>query len=90
MDDVMPAIRAKVELRALVCDLAALAGVSEDEALRAALRDRLARLKGPTSPEDRVAHAIASLRRGCAPRERQRAPTEAEWDRALGYGKEGV
>ena len=90
MDDVMAAVRAKVELRSLVRELAELTGVSEDEALREALRDGLARLKGPTSPEERVAHAIASLRLGCAPPERRRAPTEAEWDRALGYGKEGV
>jgi hypothetical protein len=90
MNDVMAAIRAKVELRSLVQDLAELTGVPEDEALREALRDRLARLKGPASPEERVAHAIASLRRGCSSRERELAPTDAEWDRALGYGKEGV
>lgn len=90
MDDVMAAIRAKVELQFLLRDLARLTGVSEEDALREALRDTLARLKGPTSREERIERARATLRLGSRSTEGRRPASQDEWDRALGYGKEGV
>ena len=77
------------QLRLLVRDLAELTGADEEDAVLAALQDRVARLKGPATPEERVGRALATLRHwGCD--HEGRMPSQLRRDRALGYGKEGV
>jgi hypothetical protein len=67
----------------------ALTGETKHEAMLVAVRERLARLKGPVSVEERTQHALALLRQLCGPRTGP-VPTRKESDRALGYRSEGV
>jgi uncharacterized protein with PIN domain len=62
MHDVMKEIGTRSRLRALTEELAALTGASEIEAVQSALEDRLARVKGPASQEERIGKALAILR----------------------------
>jgi len=90
MDDVLRDIKTRAEVRALVQELAALTGVSEAHAVLVALEERVARLKGPVSREERIGRALATLRARPRSAGDGQLPGQLHRDRALGYGEEGV
>lgn len=87
----MGEIRTKVALQSLLRDIVTLTGASEADAALVALQERLARLKGPVSREERVTQALTTLRSAArfvdSPGQ---MPSGRERDRALGYGEEGI
>ena len=62
MDDVLRDIKARAEVRALVQELSALTGVSEEHAVLVALEERVARLEGAGLARERIGRALATLR----------------------------
>lgn len=90
MDDLLRDVRMTVRARALMRELATLTGVSEADAVLIALEERVARLKGPVSREERIGRALATLRATTRPTGGRTVPERRERDRALGYGEEGV
>lgn len=82
------------QVEELAEQVARLAGESKTEAIRQALLERLARLRYRIHPQNRGARLEAFLEREVWSRvpkkELGRAPSRAERERILGYGKEGV
>jgi hypothetical protein len=91
MSDVMDEIRSDARVRSLIGQLAALTGAPGKELVITALEERLARLAGPVTRDERVQHALAALAMRL-PRARgePEAPSQRELDHLLGYGEEGV
>jgi hypothetical protein len=91
MRDVLDEIRSDARIRSLIGQLAALTGTPSQQVVITALEERLARLSGPVSRDERAHHALARLTLRL-PRDQgeQPAPSHRELDHALGYGKEGV
>lgn len=83
-------ITAKVRTERLLRELAALTGVSEAEALLVAVEERVARLTGPATTEERVGRVLAALRAESRRGGEATVPDGPARDRALGYGEEGV
>ena len=76
-------------VRRLTRELQTLTGDTPKGTVLSALECRLAQLTGPASPHERVAQALAELDAGLT-RPAHGAPAQAECDRALGYGPDGV
>jgi hypothetical protein len=90
MDAIPKGVTTSVRLRSLLQELSVLTGVPEADALLAALEERVARLKGPVSREERIGRALQDLESSPRPSRARPVPDRRQRDRALGYGKEGV
>jgi antitoxin VapB len=81
------------EVERLAAEVARLTGESKTEAIRRALEERRARLKG-TSPADRRVRVLRFLRRTVWPKipkgQLGRRLTRDEEEALLGYGPDGV
>jgi len=87
MEDVLRGITTRGRLLMLMRELAMLTGESEADALVATLEERVARLKGPATREERIGRVLAALRPE-PPTAGRRLVSRIQRDRALGYGKE--
>ena len=90
MQDVMKEIGTRARLRALTEELAELTGASAIDVVLHALEDRLARVTGPSTREERLGKVLAILRGSSRFDGDGPVPSRREQDRTLGYGKEGV
>lgn len=83
-----------VHVEQLAEEVAALTGESKTEAIRQALLERRARLRSRLPAQDRAARIHSFLEREVwkrVPRAQLgKAPSKAERERILGYGKEGA
>lgn len=90
MDAIPKDITTSVRVRSLLQELSVLTGVSEADAILAALEERVARLKGPVSREERIGRALQAIESWPRRPSVRPVPDRHQRDRALGYGKEGV
>jgi hypothetical protein len=90
IEDVLNDIKVRVRTRSLARQLASLTGLSKEEAVLGAIEERVARLTGPASREERIGRALATLDSERRPHGDRRLPSREGRDRALGYGEEGV
>ena len=86
----MKEIGTRSRLRAITEELAELTGASEVDVVLQALEDRLARMTGPSTREERLGKVLATLRRSSRFDGDGPVASRREQDRAPGYGKEGV